>query len=454
MHATSLSLTNGSIAKNMLFFSLPLVCTNLLQVLFNMVDIAVAGHFAGSHALGAVGSTPQLLFLFAGIVMGLGSGVNVIAAYYIGAKDKKSVSETIHTAAILCFASGVILLVFGVAFARPILAAMHTKPDLLDDAVSYFSIYMLSMPASAIYNFGNGIFSATGDTKKPLYFLIVAGIFNVVLDLLFVIAFGMGVKGIAFATVISQYISAVLILIFLIRGNEQVRFSFRLLKIEKTKLFKLLSVGLPAGLQNAIFAFANVFVQIGVNSFDSLMVAGSSASANIDPLNYNFMAAFYVACATFIAQNYGAGDKSRVKKSYFIALAFSFGAGLLLGSFLFIFDREAMSLFTNDAAVIDCALHRVKIMAFSYCVSAFMDTAIAACRGLGKTLVPSVFVFLGSCVFRIAWIYTIFAYFGTIESLFLLYIFSWGITAIFETAYFVKMYRQSFLEKSVSGNVN
>ena len=424
----------------MIHFSLPLVCTNLLQVLFSMVDISVAGHFAGTHALGSVGSTPQLLFLFTGLLMGLGSGVNVTAAYYIGAKDKKSLSETIHTAAILCFFAGAVLLVTGVIFARPMLSAMNTKADLLDDAVLYFKIYMLSMPASAIYNFGNGIFSAAGDTKKPLCFLLVAGIFNVILDLLFVIAFKMGVRGIAFATVISQYVSAILILTFLILRNDELHFSFRLLKIERTKFFKLLSVGFPAGLQNAIFAFANVFVQIGVNSFDSLMVAGNSASANIDPLIYNVMAGFYVACATFIAQNYGANLRSRARNSFFAALALSFGAGLILGALLFAFGREALMLFTTDEAVLEMGLRRVKIMAFSYCVSAFMDNTIAACRGLGKTLVPSVFVFLGSCVFRIVWVYTIFAHFGTIESLFLLYVFSWGITAIFETAYFAHIF--------------
>ena len=440
-----LSLTSGSISRNMIRFSLPLVCTNLLQVLFSMVDISVAGHFAGTHALGAVGSTPQLLFLFVGLLMGLGSGVNSICAYYIGAKDKKSLSETIHTAAILCFSSGVILLLAGIIFARPILSAMNSKPDLLDDAVLYFKIYMLSMPASAVYNLGNGIFSAAGDTKKPLYFLLLAGIFNVILDLLFVIAFGMGVRGIAFATVISQYISAILIMIFLICRKDELHFSFRLLKIERGKCLKLLSVGLPAGLQNAIFAFANVFVQIGVNSFDSVMVAGNSASANIDPLIYNMMAGFYIACSTFIAQNYGANLQSRVKKSFFASLAFSFGIGLILGILLFFFGRETLMLFTSDEAVLEMALRRTKIMAFSYCVSAFMDTAIAACRGLGKTLIPSVFVFFGSCLFRIAWVYTIFAHFKTIESLFLLYVFSWGITAIFETIYFISIYRKAFL---------
>lgn len=428
----------------MIQFSLPLVCTNLLQVLFSMVDVAVVGKYAGTTALGAVGSTPNLLFLFVGLLTGLGSGVNAIMAYYVGAKDKKSVDETIYTAFLFCIFSGFALCVLGIAFAKTMLSAMNTKPDLLPGAVLYFRIYMVSMPAAAIYNFGNGVFSAIGETKKPLYFLALSGVVNIALDLLFVICFKMNVAGVAYATVIAQYISAVLMMIFLIRGNGQVHFSLRALQIERTKLARIVSIGLPAGMQNAIFAFANVFVQIGVNSFDSLMVAGTSASANIDPLIYNVMAAFYVACSTFIAQNYGAGNKIRVLNCFFVATAISFFNGLVLGTLLFFFGSPVLGFFTSDGRVIECALRRVKILAFSYCVSAFMDSAISACRGLGKTLVPSVFVLLGSCVFRIAWIYTIFAHFGTIESLFLLYVFSWGITALFESAYFYRIYKAAF----------
>ena len=438
------SLTVGSISKNMLFFSLPLVCTNLLQVLFNMVDIAVVGKFAGTTALGAVGSTPQLIFLFTGLLMGLGSGVNVVTAYYIGAKDRKSVGETVHTGFLLCLATGLLLLFVGGFFGRTILSTMNTKADLIEDAVLYFRIYMISMPAASLYNFGNAIFSATGDTKKPLYFLLASGLVNVVLDLVFVIPLGMGVAGVALATVISQYISAFLVISALFRAHGHIRLCFSHFRIEKSKLRRLVAIGIPAGLQNAIFAFANVFVQIGVNSFDSIMVAGNSASANVDPLIYNVMAAFYVACATFIGQNYGAQNKSRVKNSYLIATFFAFFVAFVLGGLLFIFGRDVMSLFSSDSAVISAALHRVKIMAFSYCVSAFMDNSIAACRGLGKTFLPSIFVFLGSCVFRIAWIYTVFAYFGTIEALFLLYIFSWGITGIFEIAYFIHIFKKVF----------
>ena len=249
LNSDSISLTSGSIAKNMIQFSLPLVCTNLLQVLFSMVDVAVVGKYAGTTALGAVGSTPNLLFLFVGLLTGLGSGVNAIMAYYVGAKDKKSVDETIYTAFLFCIFSGFALCVLGIAFAKTMLSAMNTKPDLLPGAVLYFRIYMVSMPAAAIYNFGNGVFSAIGETKKPLYFLALSGVVNIVLDLLFVICFKMNVAGVAYATVIAQYISAVLMMIFLIRGNGQVHFSLRALQIERTKLARIVSIGLPAGMQ-------------------------------------------------------------------------------------------------------------------------------------------------------------------------------------------------------------
>lgn len=441
---SAFSIVDGPILRNICLFSVPLIFTNMLQVLFNMVDIAVVGQFAGARALGAVGSTPNLLFLFGGLLIGIGGGVNALVAYFIGARDKKSLSETIHTAAIFCFFFGVLLLLIGTVFGREILLAMNTKADLLDGAALYFRIYMCGMPAVALYNFGNAIFSASGNTERPLYFLAISGIANVILDLIFVILLRLDVAGVALATVIAQYISALLVIISLLREKSDIRLSLPKLRIEKSKLVRLASVGLPSGFQNMIFAFANVFVQIGVNSFDSVMVAGNSASANVDPLIYNIMAAIYVACATFIAQNYGAGQRGRVRKSYLAATFLSFGIAFVLGALLFVFSRQVMSLFTSDKDVIECALHRVRIMAFSYCVSAFMDCTIAACRGLGKTLVPSIFVFLGSCVFRIAWILTVFARFGTIESLFLLYVFSWGITAIFEIAYFVRIYRKSF----------
>lgn len=434
-------LTTGSIGKKMLFFSLPLMASNLLQVLFNMADIAVVGQFAGSSALGSVGSTTTLVGMFTGALIGMGGGINVLAARYFGARDKKGTEETIHTALLLSVLIGGALLLAGVLFSRPILELLKTKPELLEGAVLYIRIYFIGLPALAVYNFGNAVFSAAGDTKRPLFYLGFAGIVNICLNLFFVVSCGMAEEGVALASVISQYISAVLILAALFRSREDYKLRLGRLRIHKEKARLILQIGVPSAMQNAIFQIANLFIQVGVNSFSATMVAGNSAAANADALIYDVMAAFYMACGSFIGQNYGAGKKKRVMRSYLISLAYSFGIGTAMGFLLVFFGEGFLSLFTSDPAVIDAGMKRLTIMGFSYGISAFMDATIAASRALGKSLIPTVIVILGSCVFRVIWVYTVFAYFRTIPSLYLLYVFSWTITAAAEILYFKKVYR-------------
>lgn len=445
------SLTDGSLTKKIFFFSLPLMFSNLLQVLFNMADIAVVGNFAGSIALGSVGSTTILVGLFTGFLIGIGGGINVLVALHIGAGNEREVKETVTTSYILCIFMGVLLLFIGVFGARWILTLMNTKPELLDGAVLYLRIYFLGLPALAIFNCGNAILSASGNTKKPLAYLTFAGIVNVVLNLVFVIGFHLDVAGVAIASIISQYISAFLITYSLTHDTQIYSISFRSIisvfqwhtTIKKDKLLALLKLGLPSGFQNVIFMFANLFVQAGVNTFSAIMVSGNSAAANADSLVYEVMAAFYVACSSFMGQNLGAKKKERVIQSYFISLTYSFLIGLFLGILIFLMGPRFLSLFSSDDAVIRAGMHRLKIMSVSYAVSAFMDCTIAASRGLGKTVIPTIIVILGSCVFRVVWIYTIFAYFKTIPSLYLLYIFSWAITAIAEIIYFRKIYKEA-----------
>lgn len=445
-----MDLTTGSIGKMLLRFSIPLVLTNIMQVLFNMTDLAVVGRFSGPLALGAVGSTPNFLYLFTGLVIGLGSGVNSICAFFIGAKSKKDLSETIHTAFVICFAFGVALMFLGMILARPVLLLMNTKPELIDGAVLYFKIYMVGIPFEALFNYGNGVLSAVGDTKRPLYFLTIAGISNAILNLVFVLGFGMSVDGVAWGSVISNFISAILVLLALMHGTGDAKLEIKKIRVNWQKAARIIKVGIPAGLQNMIFGFANMFMQMGLNSFDAVMVSGNAAAANADTFIYNVMAAFYVGCATFIGQNYGAGNKKRVVKTYIWGTFFSFSIGLVLGVLLLIFGRDFLLLFTTDEKVIECGLARIKIMAFAYCVSAFMDNSIAACRGLGKTFVPSVMVSLGSCVFRITWIFTIFAHFRTLPSLFLLFPCSWIITAAFVFGYFLIILKKAFPAKTAA----
>lgn len=439
-----INLTEGPLRSSIVLYSLPLCFSNLLQVAFNMCDIAVVGRFAGSLALGAVGSTPMVLFFVIGILQGLASGVNVIAAYHAGAKQKKDLDETVHTSAILCLVAGLFMMLLGIVCGRPVLELLRTRPELIEGALRYFKIYMIGMPAMAMYNYGNGLLSAIGDTKRPLYYLSFSGGLNVILNLVFVILFKMNVGGVAWASVISQYAAAFLILRRLFIGTGDIKLSLDKLKLSPLKAKKIIEIGLPSGLQNSIFAFANMFIQVGINSFSPAAVAGISAAAEADPIVYNVMAAFYSACASFIGQNFGARKKDRVIKTFNICCWYPFFIALVMGAVLFVFGRQFLSLFSTDAEVIEAGLLRLKIMSWSYCISAFMDNPIAACRGLGKTLFPSVVVVVGSCVFRIFWVLVIFGHFKTVESLFLLFACSWTMTGIAEIIYFFIIYKKEF----------
>lgn len=405
-----------------------------------MSDIAVVGQFAGSVALGAVGSTTILVGLYTMFLIGMGSGVNALVARFYGSRQPKDVSETVHTSMLCCLLIGLVVMAVGLLSAQPILDLLGTKPELMPGAARYLRIYLLGMPAIAIYNFGNGVFSAVGDTKKPLCFLSIAGAINVALNLFFVIVCHMDVVGVATASVISQYVSAVMILVSLFRCRDVYGLQIKKLRIHPAKAKLVFNLGLSTGLQTAIFQIANLFIQAGVNTFDATMVAGNSAAANADALLYDVMGAFYVACSSFIGQNYGAGQKHRIRNSYLVCLVYSFCTGAVLGLLLLLFGREFLSVFTGDTLVIDAGMHRLTIMGFSYAVSALMDCTIAACRGIGKSLFPTIAVIMGSCVFRVLWFYTVFAYFQTIQSLYLLYIFSWTITALAEILYFRSAY--------------
>ena len=436
------NLTEGPLGRQILVFSLPLVLSNLLQAVFNMTDIAVVGRFAGSQALGSVGSTTIFVTLMTGFLIGLGGGVNVLVARFYGAEHPKDVERSVHSALLVCLAAGVLLLAVGVAFSPVLMRLLGTKPDLIDGAILYLRIYFLGMPAMAVYNFGNGVFSAVGNTRKPLVYLTIAGVLNVLLDMFFVIVCKMSVAGAALATILTQYLSAFLILRALARTDGCYGLRREKLQLDPAMTRSILELGVPAGCQNAIFALANLFIQASINTFDTVVVSGNAAAANADPLVYDVMAAFYTACASFMSQNYGAGKRERVKRSYFISLGYSFGIGAVLGLSLVLFGQTFLSLFTTEPAVAEAGMQRLVIMGLSYPISAFMDCTIAASRGLGRTIVPTFIVIMGSCVFRVIWVYTVFAFFGTLLSLYLLFVCSWTITAIAEGIYFVRVYRE------------
>ena len=372
----------------------------------------------------------------------LGSGVNVLVATHFGARSEKNVRESVHTSFLVCLIAGFLMLALGLIFARPLLELLNTRDDLIDGAELYLRIYFLGMPAAALYNYGNGVLNAIGDTKTPLIFLSAAGVLNVILDLVFVIGLGMSTDGVALASMLSQCVSAGLIVRSLMRSKEIYSLSLKEVRFHKDKAIHALSVGVPAGLQNAIFSVANLFIQAGVNSFSTVVVEGNSAAGNVDNLVYSVMNAFYIACSSFVGQNYGAGKSRRVLKSYLLTLCYSAVAAAVLGGLFLLFGHQFLSLFTSESDVIEAGLARIWVMCFSFPISATMDCTTAASRGLGKGLVPMIFVFLGSCVFRVAWIYTVFAHFHTIRSLYMLYPFSWVLTGAAEIAYFLYCYKK------------
>ena len=435
-------MTSGSLWKNILLFSLPLMGSQVLEVLFNLSDVAVVGRFADYLALGAVGSTTLLVTLFTGILIGMGAGVNVRVAQELGAGNRKGTEETIHTSLLLCAIAGLLVCIICLLFSGQMLAMMNTKPELIDQAVLYMKIYALGMPAMAVYNFGNGVLSARGDTKRPLIYLSIAGVINVLLNLFFVIVCHMAAAGVATASAISLYVSAFLVMSHLLRRTDDCKVSLRKIRLHPKACKAVLLLGIPTGLQNGIFAIANLSVQAGVNSFDAVMVSGNAAAANADSLIYNVMFAFYTACASFIGQNWGAGNQKRMLKSYGISITYAFIYGAILGVLLLIFGRQFLSLFATEPAVIDAGMQRIRIMGFSYAFSCFMDCSIAASRGIGKSIPPTIIIILGSCVFRVIWFYTVFAHFQTISSLYLLYIFSWGITGFAEVLFFAVSFRK------------
>ncbi len=438
----TMDMTKCSISKGIIIFALPLMLSNILQVLFNMSDLIVVGNFAGENALGAVGSTTTIVSLFTGLLIGMGAGVNVITAKRLGSGDKEGLSKVIHTSFLVTLIFGIIICIIGLLFSRFLLELLKTKETLIDKAEEYLKIYLLGIPALAIYNYGQGILSAEGNTVKPLIYLGISGVVNICLNLILVICFNLDVVGVAIASAVAQYLSMILIIISLLRSKTSCKLRINEIRINWPIAKELLIIGIAGGIQNSIFAVANSFIQFAVNTFDDITVSGNAAAQNFDTLVYEVLGAIYMAGATFVGQNFGANNKKRIWKTYLLTQIYSFIIGIVTGILLFIFSKPFLRIFSDETSVIEAALPRMKIMALSYFLSAFMDAPIAASRGLGKALVPVIIEVLGSCILRIVWVYTIFMKYRTITSLYSLYPVSWLSTGIFETIYFIFIYKK------------
>ena len=429
MSSSTKSLTEGPLAKQILLVSLPLVLSNLLQVLFNMSDVAVVGRFAGSTALGSVGSTSIFVTLFTGFLIGLSNGINVLVARFYGARHASDVEKTVHSALLVSLAAGILLLLVGLLGSPALLHLLNTKEDLYPGAVLYLRVYFLGMPALALYNFGNAIFSAIGETKKPLYYLCIAGVLNILLNLFFVIVFHMGVAGVALATIISQAISAFLIILCLMKMDGPCHLDFKHLKFHPEQLKSMLRIGLPAGLQGAIFSISNVLIQSSVNSFGSQVMAGNTAAGNIEGFVYNSMNAVYQTSLSFTSQNMGAKKFDRINKILFQCLLVVTAIGLVMGGGAYLLGEPLLGIYTSSPEVVSYGLIRLKYVCATYFLCGLMDVMVGTIRGMGYSIMPMLVSLTGACAFRVIWIFTIFQMNRTLDCLYISYPISWVLTA-------------------------
>ena len=423
-------LTKGPLARKILFFSAPLIVSNLLQVLFNVADIAVVGRFAGASALGSVGSTTILVTMFTSFLIGVSGGINVLTALYLGSGDRKGVRETVHSAFLFSILTGLTLLLIGAIFSKGILELLNTKPELIDGAVLYIRIYFLGMTATMVYNFGSAILRAVGDTKRPLYYLFGAGVVNVILNLLFVIGFHLDVAGVAMATVISQCISAGLVLRCLIKEKGAIRLEIRQLHIHKDKFLGILKIGLPAGVQGIIFSLSNVVIQSSINSFGAVTVAGNSAAANIESFVYFAMNAFHQATISFTGQNMGAGNYKRINKIVITGEICVTVVGLVLGNLVVFFGHPLLSIYSSSSKVIAAGMVRLKVVSVTYALCGMMDVMVGALRGIGYSIMPMIVSMIGACGLRLVWLATIFQIpkYHTVHMIYVSYPITWAIT--------------------------
>ncbi len=425
-----INMTEGALLGKLIQFSIPLALSGILQLLFNAADIVVVGRFAGSHALAAVGSTGALNMLIINLFMGLSIGVNVLCARFYGAGQERDLSETVHTAILVAALSGVVLIGLGISLSRPLLQMMDTPADVIDHSVLYMRIIFAGMPASMLYNFGSAVLRAVGDTQRPLYFLMTAGVINVLLNLFFVIVLHMGVAGVALATILSQTVSAVLVLVCLMRCEGAYRLDVKRLKIYGPKLRDMARIGIPAGIQSSMFSISNVLIQSTVNSFGSVAMAGSTAAGNIEGFLFTTLDAFTQGCQSFVGQNYEEKKLDRVRKIVWMCVVLCTAIGAVLGVTAYLCGKSLLGIYSSDPEVIAYGMQRMAINSALYFTFAPMNIFSGAMRGLGNSLLPMADSILGTCVLRVAWVYTVFALFPSWQMLFISYPASWALTGL------------------------
>ena len=436
----------GPIFGNVLKFAVPIAIGNFMQVLFQTVDMAVVGKFAGNDALAAVGANISLINLILNLFIGIATGANIIAARYYGAGNRQDIEETVHSAMAICAVCGVGLMLFGVFAAEPALRMLGTPEDILDKSILYLQVYACGFPFILIFNFTRAILNAEGDTRWPLYCLLIAGALNVVLDLIFVLIFHMNVGGVAIATVIANGVSAVMMVVSLCRRKTPIKLRIRKIRLNKSKGKEIIKVGLPAGLQGIAFSASHVIVQDAVNSFGSVVVAGNTAVINLEGFLYHAMYGFYQASGTFISRNYGAKNYERIPRILKVCLLSAFVAGGSLACISILFRTQIMGFYSSEEDVIAVAAIRILVVFPLYFLCGTNDVMAGAMRGIGYSAVPLAVSLIGACVLRILWIFTIFEAIPTLTMLYLSYPVSWALTFAANLICFRIFYRRLFRE--------
>ena len=437
-----MDMCNGPIFGKVLVYAFPLVLSGILQLLFNAADIVVVGRFAGNVALAAVGSTGSLINLLVNVFIGLSVGTNVMVAHCYGSKLYDELNEVIHTAILTALLSGIALIFIGFFVAKPALMIMGTPEDVIEHSALYMRIYFMGMPAMMLYNFGSAILRAIGDTKRPLYYLFGAGVINVGLNLIFVIFFHMGVAGVALATVASQIVSAVLVIRCLIKTEGYLHLDFKQLRIVPDKLIKIVKIGLPAGLQGALFSISNVLIQSSINSFGSVVMAGNTAAGNIEGFVYTSMNAIYQTAISFTGQNYGAMKYKRIGRLAVVCLGTVTVIGLVMGVGAYALGSTLIGIYSSDPVVISYGVLRMSYVCIPYFICGLMDVMVGFMRGMGYSVLPMIVSLTGACLFRVIWITTVFEHYRSLPILYLSYPISWSLTFIVHFICFSRVYRK------------
>lgn len=439
-------MTEGSLLKNIILYTLPIIMTGILQLLFNAADLVVVGRYGSDTSVAAVGATGAIINLITNLFIGLSVGAGVLVAHGLGAEKPDEVHKTVHTAIPIALISGIILTVIGVFGSRTFLELMGTPDDVINLSTTYMEIYFIGITASMIYNFGSAILRAAGDTKSPLIYLTIAGIVNVILNIIFVVVFKMDVAGVATATTVSQIISAILILRSLMKREDSCKLVLRKMRFYRTQIIRIIQIGIPAGIQGSLFSISNVIIQSSINSFGSVVMSGNAAAANIEGFIYISMNSFSQTAINFTARNYGAGKTDRIKKIMFICLASVFVTGISLGCIARLFGEGLLSIYIPDKPEdIRYGLIRMTWICIPYFLCGLMDVTTGLLRGIGSSVFPMIISVVGVCVFRIVWIYTIFRIpqYHTPQSLYISYTISWSITFLTELVIFIILLKKS-----------